>query len=78
MTICWPKLVINSKTKYTLQLALANFSGEVFRRLEQSSGNVRYFHDSGSGCVSDTAEIYYRWYDSGRSKRLRKMRMRLL
>lgn len=24
----WPKLVINSKTKYTLQLALANFSGE--------------------------------------------------
>lgn len=24
----WPKLVINSKMKYTLQLALANFSGE--------------------------------------------------
>ncbi|KAB1438156.1 carbohydrate ABC transporter permease [Candidatus Galacturonibacter soehngenii] len=24
----WPKLVINSKSKYTLQLALANFSGE--------------------------------------------------
>ncbi len=24
----WPKLVINSKTKYTIQLALANFSGE--------------------------------------------------
>lgn len=24
----WPKLVINSKAKYTLQLALANFSGE--------------------------------------------------
>ncbi len=24
----WPKLVINSKTKYTMQLALANFSGE--------------------------------------------------
>ena len=24
----WPKLVINSKTNYTLQLALANFSGE--------------------------------------------------
>ena len=24
----WPKLVINSKTKYTLQLSLANFSGE--------------------------------------------------
>ena len=24
----WPKFVINSKTKYTLQLALANFSGE--------------------------------------------------
>lgn len=24
----WPKLVINSKTKYTIQLALANYSGE--------------------------------------------------
>jgi ABC-type sugar transport system, permease component len=24
----WPKLVINSKAKYTIQLALANFSGE--------------------------------------------------
>lgn len=24
----WPKLVINSKTNYTIQLALANFSGE--------------------------------------------------
>lgn len=24
----WPKLVINSKSKYTIQLALANFSGE--------------------------------------------------
>ena len=24
----WPKLVINSKAKYTIQLALANYSGE--------------------------------------------------
>ena len=24
----WPKLVINSKARYTIQLALANYSGE--------------------------------------------------
>lgn len=25
----WPKLVINSKSRFTLQIALANFSGEL-------------------------------------------------